>query len=301
MPRNDKTQWVWGLALFASAILAAPAVATPNDGVEGLNEEQQAFAARHLEFLDRVDDKLFSMARNLNSGKQSDESETMEFGFADYNVRVARGDVVEKIGRMTSRVYEPTSDRQRPTVFGRYYGVDVHAKSPLMGQVHAAIVLQYYPDGVSALGGTLNLLKGGAQQEDLDYVKQAIDAVFEKHERDPAPYRERVCNMADEAVRSEFHRKLSCVGASFFGFPMMEVTEENFLFMAEVYERFITAYLETLNGRKDEPYTEENISIQDTMRLNWLEDQAFGDPYSSGGITPYEVWGRAFLPPIVKF
>jgi hypothetical protein len=37
------------------------------------------------------------------------------------------------------------------------------------------------------------------------------------------------------------------------------------------------------------------------MRLNWAEDQFLGDPYSSGGIAPYAVWGNAFLPPVVKF
>jgi len=31
-----------------------------------------------------------------------------------------------------------------------------------------------------------------------------------------------------------------------------------------------------------------------------LEDQFLGDPYSSG-VVPYDVWGHAFLPPLVKF
>ncbi len=282
-------------------LFAAPAWAEPNDGVEGLNAEQQAFAGRFLEFLDDMDEKFFSRAGEINGGHTSDEKETREEGYADYYTRVARGDVVEKIGRMTSRVYEPTSDIQRPTTFGRYYGIDVHAKSPLMGHVHSAIVLQYYPDGMSTLGGTLNLLKGGAQQEDLDYIKNALDVVFAKHGHDPAPFRERVCNMAEDAVKPEFHRKLACVGASFFGFPMMEVTEENFVFMTEIYEAFITAYLDTLEARKDASYTDEDIALQEAMRRNWAEDQFFGDPYSSGGVVPYEVWGRAFLPPLVKF
>ncbi len=288
-------------AVAASLSFVMPLWAGTNDGIEGLNEEQRAFAARYLVFLDDMDEKFFGRADRLNGGNRSDEKETMEFGYADYYVRVARGNVIEKIGRMTSRVYEPTSDIQRPTSFGRYYGIDVHAKSPLMGQVHAAVVLQYYPDGVSTLGGTLNLLKGGARKDDLDYVKRALDAVFEKHGRDPTPFRERVCNMGQEAAKPGFHRKLACVGASFFGFPMMEVTEENFLFMTEIYETFIASYLDTLERRKNDPYTDEDIALQDAMRRNWFEDQAFGDPYSSGGVTPYEVWGRAYLPPVVKF
>ena len=290
------------LGLCTAVMFAGPAFAEPNDGVEGLNEEQQSFAGRFLQFQDDMDEKLFGRAAEINGGNSSDVKETREEKHADYYVRVARGDVVEKIGRMISRVYEPSSDIQRPTTFGRYYGLDVHAKSPLMGHVHSAIVMQYYPDGTGIMGGTLNLLKGAAQEEDQEYVKNALDAVFEKHGRDPAPYRNRVCNSAQEdSVQPKYHRKLACVGASFFGFPMMEVNEENFLFMTEAYSTFVSAYLDTLEARKDAPYTDEDVAKQEAMRLNWAEDQFFGDPYSSGGVVPYEVWGHAFLPPLVKF
>jgi coproporphyrinogen III oxidase len=299
---NQPGYTIRALALCTAVIFAGPAFAAPNDGVEGLNEAQRAFAGRFLRFQDDMDEKLFGRAGEINGGHSSDVTETIEDEYADFYVRVARGDVVEKIGRMISRVYKPKSEIQRPTTFGRYYGLDVHAKSPLMGHVHSAIVLQYYTDGTGALGGTLNLLKGAAREEDLEYVKNALDAVFEKHGRDPAPYRNRVCNSAQEdSVQPKYHRKLACVGASFFGFPMMEVNEENFLFMTEAYAAFVSAYLDTVEGRKDAPFTAEDVARQEAMRLNWLEDQFLGDPYSSGGIAPYSVWGHAFLPPTVKF
>jgi coproporphyrinogen III oxidase len=273
-----------------------------NDGVQGLNEEQQAFAQRFLQFQDDMDQQLFGQAGEINGGHASDDSKTVSDEYADFYVRVARGDVVEKIGRMISRIYKPKSEIQRPTTFGRYYGLDVHAKSPLMGHVHSAIVLQYYEDGTGALGGTLNLLKGAAQKEDRDYVQNALDAVFEKHGRDPKPYRDRVCNSAQEdSVQPEYHRKLSCVGASFFGFPMMEVNEANFVFMTEAYAAFVSAFLDTVEARQDQPFTEADVAKQEAMRLNWAEDQFLGDPYSSSGIAPYSVWGAAFLPPTVKF
>ena len=296
------------LGLCTAVMFAGPAFAGLNDGVEGLNEEQQAFAGRFLQFQDDMDEKFFGRAGEINGGNSSDVKETIaevretgEEKVADFYVRVARGDVVEKIGRLITRHYEPVSDIQRPTTFERYYGIDVHAKSPLMGQVHAAIVLQYYPDGTGIIGGTLNLLKGAAQEEDLEYVKNALDVVFEKHGRDSAPYRYRVCNMSEDALQPKFHRKLACVGAGFFGFPMMEVNEKNSLFMTEIYEAFISSYMDTLEGRKDAPYTDEDVATQDAMRLNWMEDQVFGDPYASGGIVPYAAWGPAFLPPLVKF
>ncbi len=290
------------LGLCTTLTFAGAASAELNDGVEGLNEEQQSFAGRFLQFQDDMDEKLFGRAGEINGGHASNVNEIIKDQYADHYVRVARGDVVEKIGRMISRIYKPKSDIQRPTTFGRYYGLDVHAKSPLMGHTHSAIVMQYYPDGTGILGGTLNLLKGAAQEEDREYVKNALDVVFEKHGRDPTPYRNRVCNSAEEdSVQPQYHRKLACVGASFFGFPMMEVNEQNFLFMTEAYAAFVSSYLDTVEGRKDAPYTAEDVAKQEAMRLNWAEDQFLGDPYSSSGIAPYDVWGHAFLPPLVKF
>tara|TARA_B110000037_G_C17065872_1_gene483785 strand:- start:72 stop:977 length:906 start_codon:yes stop_codon:yes gene_type:complete len=289
------------LGLCTAFVFFGSAFAEPNDGVEGLNEEQQAFAERFLQFQDEMDQKFFYRAGEINGGNSSDVTETIEEKYADFYVRVARGDAVEKIGRMIGRAYEPVADFQRPTTFSRYYGLDVHAKSPLMGHIHTAIAMQYYPNGTGIMGGTLNLLQGAAQEEDIEYVKNAIDVVFEKYGRDPAPYRDRICNLAKEALQPKFHRKIACVGASFFGFPLVEVNEENYLFMTEIYAAFISSYMDTLEGRKDAPYTDEDVTAQEAMRLNWTEDQFLGDPYSSGGAVPYDVWGSAFLPPVVKF
>ena len=299
------------LGLCTAVMLGGPALAEPNDGVEGLNEEQQAFAGRFLQFQDDMDEKFFGRVAEINGGNSSDVKQTIsdvretgEEKVADFYVRVARGDVVEKYGRLITQHYEPVSDEfQRPQIFERYYGIDIHAKSPLMGQVHAALMLAYYPDGTSVIGGTLNLLKGAAQEEDMEYVKNALDVVFEKHGVDSTVYRQRLCDNTELAHDERgYGRKVACVGGTFFARgDMMAVTEENFLFLTEFYETFIDAYLTTLERRKDDPFTEEDIALQDAMRKNWFEDQMFGDAYSSGGIVPYEAWGPAFLPPLVKF
>ena len=290
------------LMLVAGAACAQLGDGKPNDGVQGLSKEQQAFAQRFLRFQDELDEQFFGRADKINGGNASDEKKIVSDEFADFYVRVARGDKVEKIGRMISRIYKPKSDLQRVTTFGRYYGLDIHAKSPLNGHIHTAIVLQYYPDGKGYLGGTLNLLKGAAQEEDIEYLKSALDGVFAKYGRDVTPYRNRVCKGAKEdAVNAEYHRKVACAGASFFGFPMLEVNDENYRFITEAYTTFVSAYLDTLEKRIDAPYTAEDVAKQEAMRLNWTEDQFMGDPYSSGGIAPYAVWGPAFLPPTVKF
>jgi coproporphyrinogen III oxidase len=202
---------------------------------------------------------------------------------------------------MTGIVFEPTGEVQSPTVFGRYYGIDVHPKNPRLGMIHAAFLVQYYPDGTSAIGGTLNVLPGAASAEDLAMMKAALDEVFEKHGVDGTPLRKRVCEGTELAVDKDFRRRLACVGASFFGYPMMSVNEDNFLFMTEAYDRFVGTFLDIVEKRKNAPYTDEDIAKQDAMRLNWFEDQMFADPYAASGITPYEVWSTSFTPPVVKF
>lgn len=291
-----------GFALFVALIIAIPmaAYSAPNDGVEGLTEEQAAFASRFLAFMSDMDAKYFAKAGELN-GDPTSEVTNFHYDFADYEVKVDRGPVIEKIGRMTGIVLKPTSDIQRQTVFGRYFGIDVHPKTPLVGLLHAAFIFQYYPDGKSVLGGWVDILPGATNEEDLAALKKSMDDVFEKHGIDGTKYRERVCEGLFMAVERSYVRRPACVGGSFFGRDMLGVTEENYLFMTEMYESFIDTYMSLIEKRKDEPYTPEDVAAQDAMRLNWFEDQMFADPYAASGITPYEVWSLAFTPPVVKF
>jgi coproporphyrinogen III oxidase len=284
----------------ALLIFMLPAFAGLNDGVEGLNQDQQAFAARTLKFLDDMDAKHFGRAAEIDPTLQN-EQKTFDYDFARYEAHVGRGEAIEKIGRMTGIVYKPTGDVQSPTVFGRYFGIDVHPKNPNLGMLHAAFLVQYYPNGRSAIGGTLNVLPGAFRDEDLDAMKAALDEVAEKHGVDIEPLRKRVCAGTEMAVDAKYRRRLACVGASFFGYPMLAVNEENFLFVTEAYDHFVETFLMLVDKRKNEPFTDEHIAKQDAMRRNWLEDQLFTDPYAASGITPYEVWSLTFSPPVVKF
>jgi hypothetical protein len=287
-------------AVTAVTLVTVPAQAGVNDGVDGLNAEQRAFAARTLAFIDDMDAKYFARAAEIDVDLKL-ESKDFNYDFARYETHVGRGPAVEKIGRMTGIIFEPTGEVQEPTVFGRYFGIDVHAKNPKTGSLHAAFLVQYYPDGRSAVGGILNVLPGASHAEDLATIKAALDEVFEKHGVDGTPFRKRECEGSDQNVEHRFHRRPACVGGSFFGPNRMTVTEDNFLFMTEAYDRFVGAFMTIVEKRKDEAYTDADIALQDAMRLNWFEDQMFADPYAASGITPYEVWSLTFLPPVVKF
>jgi hypothetical protein len=159
--------------IFAAVLFSAPVHAGKNDGVEGLNEVQQVYAARTLQFIKDMDAKHFGRAAEIDAGLVV-TSKDFDYDFARYETLVGRGSAIEKIGRMNGIVFEPTGDVQSPTVFGRYYGIDVHPKNPRLGMIHAAFLVQYYPDGKSAVGGTLNVLAGAAPEEDLAAMKGGV-------------------------------------------------------------------------------------------------------------------------------
>jgi coproporphyrinogen III oxidase len=255
-----------------------------SNSLEALSEEQLAFANRFSAFLDRVDALYFGRIEELNGGLEL-ETRTMSSEYSDYDIKVARGAVIEKGGRTLNITKKPTRSFQRDNLWSRYYLLDVHPESPLVGMLHAAIVIQFFPDDTATIGGFLDVLETANREEDLAYMKQAMDQVYEKYGVDPAPSR---------------RRKTTKVGGSFYLAPLMSVTEKNFSFMTEAYETMLEAYLTVVERRMNDPYTDQDLAAQDAMRKNWLEDRFFSDPFTTS-VTPYEAWSLYSLPPEVKF
>ncbi len=277
--------------LFARSVAAA-------DNLAALSEEQAVFAQRTLDFIAKMDSMHFNRVEKMNDGLEL-ETLNVETEYSVYDAKVARGSVVEKIGRVITISNRPAAETQRQNLWSRFFSLDVHPKTPLVGILHAAFVVQFYPDGTSTIGGTLDVLRGANVEEDLAYLKQAMDEVFEKYGVDSAPYRELICER-DQEDTNRWRRKSACVGATFYGPGSMNVTTENFDFITEAYERFLDAYLTVIERRKDDSYTQAGLASQDAMRRNWLEDHLFVDPYTAN-ITPWEAWSLYSLPPTVKF
>ena len=82
---------------------------------------------------------------------------------------------------------------------------------------------------------------------------------------------------------------------------MMPITAANVAFIEDAYDGFVTAYLNIVEARKDDPVTDDALASQDSVRRNWFEDQTMADPFAAEQIVPYEVWSHSFLPPVVKF
>ncbi len=291
---------VAALAFFTVASIPR---ASAGDQLDALSAEDQAFANRFLAFLQQVDDMAFGRTAQMN-GTEVSENLNMSNDHADYDIRVARGPVVEKIGRTRSITKKTTRPFEQPSLWSRYYLIDVHPKSPLVGMLHAAIVVQFHVDGGSTIAGFLDVLETAHHEEDLAYIRQAMDAVFAKHNVDPAPHRRLSRKGHDEddplSVDNSKRRKTTMVGGSFYGNPLRTVNEENFKFMTEAYETMLDAYLTVVERRADDPYTAADLEAQDRMRKNWFEDRFFSDPYTSS-VTPYEAWSLYSLPPTVKF
>lgn len=264
-----------------------------------LPEEQKALASRMKDFMKAMDDRYFEQAKDINDGELALEDKDFTTDTSDYNVMVGRGPDVEKIGRMWSYVKEDARENEELS-WGRFYSIDVHPKTPLVGMLHATMVMQLYPDGRSFVGGWLGVLPGTKVDEDLKDLKVTMDDVFAEFELDVDFYRDLICVGDPREIRREFRRRPACVGASFYARPPFQDVNKNFDLVSKAFVDFTDMYMETIERRKDQAFTEKDIAAQDEMRKRWLIDQLFSDPFASA-IVPFEVWSYANVPPVIKF
>ncbi len=282
-------------------IIASPAWAGGHERLDERTAEQQELAARFQAFIDRMEEKYFARMEALN-GETMFEEQYITTEYSEWDMRVARGPVVEKGGRMLGQELKsvPNSPSRPDVVWGRFYSLDIHPKTPLVGQIHAVILLQLYETGESGAAGWLGVMPGTRVEEDMDYLKETMDAVFAKHDKDSTLYRQLMCKGTEDTI-TEFRRKPACVGASFYGPPVYrESTSKSLDFLMEAYEDFTDAYFDTIERRKDDPVTEDDIAAQKRMRKEWLIDQLFSDPFAKESV-PFEVWSFGNLGPVLHF
>jgi hypothetical protein len=176
----------------------------------------------------------------------------------------------------------------------------MHPKTPLVGMLHATIVLQVFEDGTVGTGGWLGVMPGTKVDVDLAGLKQLTDDYFSARDKDPALYRQLICKGTEDTI-SEFRRKPACSGVSFYGPPVYRNDPgASIKFIAGLYDEFVGAYMDITELRAPQPFTEADIIAQDQMRRRWLIDQLFSDPFASK-IVPFEVWSFANNPPVIKF
>ena len=294
------------LALLGSGALmismSGTLSAADDERIKLLAPEDRALAQSMSEFIAAMDAKYFARIESINDGGKT-EGLIKEGEYSDYDIYVTRGPVVEKAGRMLAVGKKATPQGRSDNgelAWGRFYSLDLHPKTPLVGMLHATIVLQIYENGNSYAGGWLDVMPGTRIEEDIEVLHTLVDNHFAKYDKASALYRELMCKGTHDTV-SEHRRKPSCAGVSFYG-PMVyrDSTEKTYEFIAELFDQFVDAFLDITENRADDPYDDADIAAQDKMRKRWLVDQLFSDPYSSTTV-PFETWFLANVPPTIKF
>ncbi|HJP04934.1 MAG: hypothetical protein CL799_08585 [Chromatiales bacterium] len=297
---NNRAVITAGLAALALAFLATSVYAGAHEGSAGtLGKEDRVMLSTFMEdFVTGMDAKYFGRVEQMNGGIEF-EDRFVEGEYGDYKLRVARGEIMEKAGRMNT-IGRINTRGEGVLTWGKFYSLDMHPKTPLVGMLHATIVLQMFEDGSVATGGWLGVMPGAKVEEDLALLKKLTDDYFAAHDKDPALYRRLICKGTEDTI-AEFRRKPACSGVSFYGPPVYRGDPEaSIKFIAGLFDEFVDAYIDITEKRSTEGFTEADLAAQEKMRRNWLIDQLFSDPYAKA-IVPFDVWSFANVPPVIKF
>lgn len=285
-------------------LLTVPATSHADSRLERLSPEHQVIARRMVAFMEQADRKYFARAQALNgTGLAPAGADVLQRETDDslYDVRVTRGPVVEKLGRMVAEGKKTQPGRREgELVWSRFYSIDVHPQTPLVGMLHATLVLQFYADGTGFAGGWLGVMNGTRVEQDMAALAGIVDAHFESYGRNPAVYRRLIVKGTEDTV-SEFRRRPDPSGVSFYGPPVFPGdVARSYEFIEGLFGKFTDAYLDLIPTRTGSPVTADDVARRDDMRKRWLVDQLYSDPFASQ-LVPFEVWSLANVPPTVRF
>ncbi len=294
-----RTLWLLAAGVISLVLTAGPAAG--DERLLKLAPADQAVARAMTDFIARMEEQQFRRVADLNGGVTGFETLERQTDDTDYVVRVTRGPVVEKAGSMIALGRKSQPGRiQGVLAWSRFYSLDVHPKTPLVGMLHATVVVQFYADGQSVAGGWLGVMNGTRNAGDMAILKAVTDAHFAKFGKDPTLYRRLIMKGTQDTV-TEFRRRPDDSGVSFYGPPVFPGdTAQSYEFIAGLFEQFTGTYLDLVSRRARDAWTPADLAAQDAMRKRWLIDQLFSDPFASK-LVPFEVWWLANVPPVIKF
>ncbi|MBL8200550.1 MAG: hypothetical protein JNK40_06215 [Chromatiales bacterium] len=306
MDHNNRLKPALGAMLGAvlGGIFTVPDASHADSRLERLAPEHQALAQRMVEFMDRADRKYFARAQALNGTPTATAPGDMLSRETDdslYDVRVTRGPVVEKFGRMIAEGKKTQPGRREgELVWSRFYSIDVHPHTPLVGMLHATLVLQFYADGTGFAGGWLGVMNGTRVEEDMAALTRLVDTHFASYGRNPGVYRSLIVKGTEDTI-TEFRRRPDPSGVSFYGPPVFPGDlPRSYELIEGLFEKFTDAYLDLIPRRTGMTVTADDVARRDAMRKRWLVDQLYSDPFASK-LVPFEVWSLANVPPTVRF
>ena len=259
-----------------------------------LTAEQHELAERMLELTVEREQFFLDTIEKYN-GSRDVETRLFDLEKARHEVSVARGEVLEKAAWYTNRTKMADPPYVPESLWDQYFEIDFHPRTPLLGQLHATVYFTYLADGSSAIAGYMDYTPGTWIDEDIAYMKKAVDDVFEEQGHDVEHFR--------QMLYKDYHKdklQAACIGAAFYARPMLEINEVNLSFVHKAHETLVSAYLDVLDKRSEQSFSEADLANQASMRKRWLEDHLFSDPFTMY-VVPYEVWSFADAPPVVTF
>lgn len=288
--------------LFVNIAVPSALADGPGDDLSQLKPDQAQVAREMLDFMTDIESRFWARVDKLNGVKPVESrAESLVLDPPDnghYEVRVHRGDVVEKAGVMTVN----TQIEKPPFVIGgrwnRFIEVAVHPKTPLVGMLHATFSLQVSNKGDGNIGATMDIMKAAQSPEDLVLFDQRVTSVFAKHGMDREKYRSKACAQKREGPW-KYYRPGTCTGVSMYG-PDMLADQKHFALVSDLFGTVLETYFELLEKHKRQRYGSTELAAQDAMRRGWLEDQLFWDVLAKNFV-PYEAWAAVNAPPMVKF
>ncbi len=125
------------------------------------------------------------------NGSRETETRVFDEETALHEVSVARGEVIEKAGWYTNRMKKADPPYVPEMIWGQYFEMDFHPRTPLLGQLHATVYFAYMTDGTSAIAGYMDYTPGTWIDEDIAYMKATVDDVMAENDHDVAYSREK--------------------------------------------------------------------------------------------------------------
>ena len=303
--RSNSSLAAWAGILLGAVLTVPEAVGAEDVRLARLSAENQVIARRMVDFMARADRKYFERAQALNGtpGVAAGPGDvlTRETDDSIYDVRVTRGPVVEKLGRMVAEGKKTQPGRvEKELVWSRFYSIDVHPKTPLVGMLHATLVVQFYEDGTGFAGGWLGVMNGTRIDEDMQVLTKVVDTQFARYEKSPALYRKLIVKGTEDTVTA-FRRRPDPSGVSFYGPPVFPADlARSYELVEGLFEQFTDAYMDIIPRRAASAVTPDDVARQETMRKGWLVDQLYSDPFASK-LVPFEVWSLSNVPPVIRF
>jgi hypothetical protein len=304
MDRQRRTGRVWLAAAAVATLVLAPAPARAEDArMAQLSAANQVIARRMLDSVARWDRTYRERAAGINGGVGvAPETLHRETEYSIYDVWVTRGPVIEKLGSLLAEAKKPQPGGRAgaPVVWSRFYSLDWHARTPLVGMLHTALVVQFHADGSGFVGGWFGVMNGTRNEEDMTALARVVDERFRQFGKSPEPYR-RLMLKGPEGADPAYLRQPDPSGVSLYGPPVFPGDVARSFDLAEgLFEQVTDVWLEIVRRRSAQPFTAEDVARRDAMRKRWLTDQLYADPFASR-IVPFEVGWLANMPPEIRF